>query len=162
MGGSDKRVEMLVRHVNEAMGAAEQTGDELSRSDLYVYVQRETVIGLLTTLPAEEGRLVGPEPQMSQSAVVSIRCQVSRIWVSQQHRRTGVALQLLRSIRRCGHRSSVQCTDACATPARQVGFSHPTAMGRALASRFHASLADNKIIIVLYVRSKDNKQRWHL
>lgn len=140
---------MLINHVNRLMSATEQTMDELSKSDIYLYIQKEILVGLLMTLPAEEGRLVDMEPDLSHSTVVPIRCQVSRIWVSQSHRRRGVALQLLRSIRRCVHQSSVQCTDSCGMSAQQVGFSHPTTMGRALAAKFHSSLGHNKIIIVL-------------
>ncbi|PJF19897.1 hypothetical protein PSACC_00289 [Paramicrosporidium saccamoebae] len=121
----------LIDRVNILMEAVEQSIEDVQALRVYLFVCNNKVSGMMTTERLSNATRVNGEKQNC-----SVSVGVSRIWVSPTLRRKGVALRLLRAIRKCNHQYSVQCTTDCTVDPRQVAFSQPTSQGKSLAIKF--------------------------
>jgi hypothetical protein len=129
------------------MEAIDQSLEDVKTLRVYLFVRNSRISGVMATervlnatressADGKQSSAVEQQSDVSKQQNCLVSVGISRIWVNSTFRKMGIALRLLRAIRKCSHQCSVQCTTDCTVDPCQVAFSQPTSQGKSLAIKF--------------------------
>jgi N-acetyltransferase len=138
----------LLEIVNRYLNAPDDNDFWLNGDDgvVFVYVKQGVAIGVISVEKVTQGRWFSVEDGIIVSKLnLELLCGISRIYVCQSHRRSGIALKLLQTVQR-------HFVYGLSVPKMKIGWSQPSSSGGKLASAFSGlKHRTGKVLIPVYV-----------
>ncbi|KAB0804640.1 hypothetical protein PPYR_01610 [Photinus pyralis] len=126
-----KKVKELLEVINRDLGYYEMPVS-LDNAQAFLYIHKQVIIGcVIAEYQSVAYRLLSDNTgiDLCSETKFPIKCGISRIWVSQAHRRKGIATSLLNCLRANFVYGYIMGKD-------ELAFSSPTDIGKSFAARY--------------------------